>query len=413
MAKTRILFVDDEVNILEGLQRMLRAQRNEWDMVFVNSGTDALARMAEAPFDVIVTDAQMPSMNGAELLERVVAQYPATARIVLTGHTNEQNATRVVKLVHQFLSKPTDAEALKVAVARACVASKSGANSQVRAIAASLGALPSTPELYVQLSKLAASEGANAHDIAQVISKDPAVSAKVLQLVNSSFFGLGRRISSIEQTVALLGVVRIKTLVLSSQITEEFRPARPVPGFSAKTLLRRSTITAEFAQAVVRAEGMDKDRQDQAFAAGLLHDVGLLVLASKKVEVLEESLERARTRNMSLCDAERAVLGGTHADVGACLLELWNLPQRIVEGVALHHNPSASKFTGVSAVTAVHVAGALLREVPVSSTQAEGERIYMPELDVAYLNQIDRGPRLEKWRQLVPAAASTPEAMTV
>jgi len=390
---------------------MLRGQRDEWDMVFAGSATEALARMAEAPMDVIVTDVQMPNMSGAELLERVVAQYPSTARIVLTGHTDEATTTRVLKLVHQFLSKPTDADALKQAVTRACAASKAGTNSQVRSIAASLGALPSTPELYVQLSKLAASEGANGHDIARVIARDPAVCAKVLQLVNSSFFGLGRRVSSIEQAVGLLGIVRIKTLVLSSQITEEFRPARPVPGFSAKKLLRRSTITAEFAQAITRAEGLDKDRQDQAFAAGLLHDVGLLVLASRKVEVLEDVLQRVQEGNASLCDAERTVLNGTHADVGACLLELWNLPQRIVEGVALHHSPSATTFSGVSAVTAVHAAAALLREVPAANPEAEEERAFMPELDAAYLKQVGRSERIEQWRQLTPAAASNAEAV--
>jgi HD-like signal output (HDOD) protein len=413
MSKTRILFVDDEANILDGLRRMLRGQRNEWDMVFVSCAADALARMAEAPIDVIVTDVQMPGMNGVELLERIVTQYPGVARIILTSHTDEAKATRVVKLVHQFLSKPTDAETLKLAVTRACAASSSGPASQVRAIATSLGTLPSAPELYVQLSKLAASEGTNAHDIGRVIARDPAVCAKVLQLVNSSFFGLGRRVSSIEQAVSLLGVKRIKTLVLSSQITEEFRPARPVPGFSAKTLLRRSTITAEYAQAICRAEGLDKDRQDQAFSAGLLHDVGLLVLASRKVEVLEEALERVHSAGTPLCDTEFALLGGTHAEVGACLLELWNLPPRIVEGVALHHSPASSQFNGISSVTTVHAAAALLREVPVANPEGEEERAFMPSLDLDYLRTIGRAERIEQWRQLIPAAASNPEAIPV
>lgn len=410
--KTRILFVDDEANILDGLRRMLRRQREEWEMVFANSGAEALACIAQAPIDVIVTDVQMPGMSGVELLERIVEQYPGVARIVLTGHTDEAKATRLLKLTHQFLSKPTDADALKLAVTRACAAKQSMRGEQVRKIAAGMGTLPSTPELYVQLSKTAASEGANAHDIAAVISRDPAVSAKVLQLVNSSFFGLGRRISSVEQAVSLLGVVRIKSLVLSSQITEEFHPARKVPGFSATRLLHRSTITAELAQAISRAEGQEKERQDQAFAAGLLHDVGLLVLASRQVDVLERTIEKVRREGADWCEVERGLLGATHADVGACLLELWNLPHRIVEGVGLHHAPEASQFSGLSSVAAVHVAGAILKDVLGGNPELAEECACMPALDNAYVERIGRTHRLGAWRQLVPQGAAAPEAAT-
>ncbi len=389
---------------------MLRRQRDEWDMVFAKSAAEALACMAQAPIDVIVTDVKMPVMDGVELLKRIKEQHPGVARIVLSGHVEEADTNRLLKLAHQFLSKPTDAEALKAAVARACAVKETASSERVRTIAAGLGTLPSTPALYVQLSKTAASEGANAHDIAVVILRDPAVCAKVLQLVNSSFFGLGRRISSIEQAVSLLGVVRIKSLVLSSQITEEFRPARNVPGFSASRLLQRSTITAEMAQAISRAEGQDRERQDQAFAAGLLHDVGLLVLASRQVDVLERSLDRVRREGAPLCEAERGLLRATHADVGACLLELWNLPPRIVEGVGLHHEPAASQFAGVSAVTAVHAASALLRETLSRNPQMKDEGACLPELDTAYLQSIGRAHRVDAWRQLIPAAAIAQEA---
>lgn len=412
MTKTRILFVDDEPNVLDGLRRMLRRQREEWEMVFAGSAAEALGRLAEAPIDVIVTDVKMPGMNGVQLLRRVVQQYPGVARIVLSGEIDEASSTQLLKLTHQFLSKPSDAEALKAAVARACAVKETAVSERVRSIAASLGTLPSTPELYVQLSKAAASEGANAHDIAEVISHDPAVGAKVLQLVNSSFFGLGRRISSIQQAVGLLGVIRIKSLVLSSQITEQFHPSREIPGFSATRLLQRSAITAEAAQAISKAEGQDKDRQDQAFAAGLLHDVGLLVLASRQADILECALDRLRRDGVPFCETERILLGATHADVGACLLELWNLPQRITEGVGLHHAPGATQFTGVSAVTAVHVAAALLREVPPANPQAEDERVFLPELDAAYLQRLGRIHRLDKWRQLIPARAAALEAVS-
>lgn len=291
-------------------------------------------------------------------------------------------------------------------MARACSVRETAKNDQVRSIAASLGTLPSTPELYVQLTRAASSEAANAQDIGRIIARDPAVCAKVLQLVNSSFFGLGRRVSSVEQAVSLLGIIRMKSLVLSSQITEEFRPARQVPGFSAKRLLERSMLTAEYAQAISRAEGQDRERQDQAFAAGLLHDVGLLVLAARKVDVLEEALAKTIAEGIAYCDAERSLLGGTHADISACLLELWNLPPRLVEGVSLHHTPGRCGFDGVSAVTAVHSGAALLGEVLAGDPDTASDCVFAPQHDLIYLQKIGRAHRVEAWRKLVPAAAT-------
>jgi HD-like signal output (HDOD) protein len=167
------------------------------------------------------------------------------------------------------------------------------------------------------------------------------------------------------------------------------------------------------AQAISRAEGRDKERQDQAFAAGLLHDVGLLVLASRQVDVLERTLERVRRDGAAWCEVERSLLGATHADVGACLLELWNLPHRIVEGVGLHHAPEATQFSGVSSVAAVHVAGAILRDVLGGNPQLAEECPCMPTLDSAYLERIGRTNRLDAWRKLIPRGAAAPEAASV
>jgi HD-like signal output (HDOD) protein len=413
MSKTRVLFVDDEVNIIEGLQRMLRRQRNEWEMVFVTSAGEALACMDQTPFDVVVTDIQMPGIHGGELLENIMERHPEVARIVLSGHVDETVATRVLKLAHQFLNKPTDAQALKQAVARACTARESVNSDRIRLLAAGVGTLPSPPDLYVRITQAAAEEDASVHDIAAVIAQDPAVSAKILQLVNSSFFGLGRRVSNIDQAITLLGLARVKSLVLSSQIVEQFRPKLPVAGFSIERLMRRTAMTAQFARLISRAEAQNDDRQTQAFTSGLLHDVGLLIMASRQPEALREVLKKVQEQGAPLCLAEGETFGATHADLGAYLLELWGLPPRIVEGIALHHEPMKTAFNGLSSVTAVHVAAALLPELCEADAECRLEAPFAPKLDAAYLTRIGRGGRVEAWKQLIVSKTAQAEVPSV
>lgn len=399
--KKRILFVDDDPNLIEGLRRALRSQREVWDMEFVAGGAQALTCMAAAPFDVLVTDMHMPGMDGAELLERVLHDYPSTARIVLTGHADESLTRRAINLAHRCLAKPTDAETLCAAVSESCGAQQIVQDEPLRALVSGCGNLPSAPALYMEITRAAESEMTDARAIGRILSKDMAMCAKILQVVNSSFFGLARRVSSIEQTVSLLGVTRIKALVLSEHLFRQFTSRLKPEQLGIERLWEHSMVVAEIARAISRAEGQTGDRPDQAFTAGLLHDVGLLVLAASRAESLETVCRTAREQSIPMIVLERDEFGVTHAQVGAYLLRLWGLPPRIVEGVALHHEPSRVEFEGMCAVTAVHVADVLertlLRDQPTREDMLDG-----PLLDEAYLARIGLTGRLDEWRKLAP-----------
>src|SRR5438093_827737 len=114
--KTRILFIDDETLVLQGLQRMLRSMRNDWEMEFVESGAKALERIAQVGFDVVVSDMRMPGMNGAELLAEVMKRNPKTVRLILSGHADKELILKCVGSTHQYLAKPCDPEALKATI---------------------------------------------------------------------------------------------------------------------------------------------------------------------------------------------------------------------------------------------------------------------------------------------------------
>jgi DNA-binding NtrC family response regulator len=112
----RILFVDDDQDILAGLRNRLRAQRSRWDMVFVQSGYEALEELELASFDVVVSDMRMPLMDGAELLAQVKDRHPDVARIVLSGDAERDAVQRALPIVHQFLTKPCDGNVLRAAI---------------------------------------------------------------------------------------------------------------------------------------------------------------------------------------------------------------------------------------------------------------------------------------------------------
>ena len=141
----RILFVDDEPNVLSGLRRMLRSMRREWFMAFAHSGLEALAMLDDTPFDIVVTDMRMPGMDGAALLKQVMHRHPKTVRIVLSGQADREEILRAVGPIHQYLSKPCDAETIKATLTRACALDGLLPDDHLKELISKMETLPSLP----------------------------------------------------------------------------------------------------------------------------------------------------------------------------------------------------------------------------------------------------------------------------
>ena len=394
MTKRRILFVDDDPNIINGIKRMLRKQRAQWDMAFVTSGESALQRMAIESFDVLVTDMKMPGMQGEELLQMVVKLYPATARIVLTGHADKIAATRATEVAHQYLSKPCDAEFLKDSINQTLLLHELVENPRIRKVMGNIKKLPSLPAIYNDLSREIEAQNSDAQAIADIFSKDMAMSAKLLQLVNSSFFGLGRRISSIKQAVTLLGLTQIKDLVLSTHIFEAFSGSKTLCALSVDSLWKQSLAVAELSRKISVSEGQTEDRPDQAYMGGLLHNLGLLIFVSRQPEKVNELLAKADETKTSPITLEQSIFGVSCNEAGGYLLGLWKLPPRIVEAILLQDQPSSIGYDGLCALTCVHVAKGLLL-----SEQDTGEG-YSYCIDMNYLERIGLHNHMDSWSSL-------------
>ena len=392
--KKRILFVDDESMILEGLQRMLRSMRAEWEMEFVESAEKALRLLDQKPFDVIVSDMRMPRMNGAELLAEVMKRHPNTVRLILSGYADKDLILKCVGSTHQYLAKPCDAESLKATVARASNLEDSLHNVRLKTLVCQMNRLPSVPTLYMQVVEKASRAGASIEDIGAVISRDIGMTAQVLKLTNSAFFGLPRQLASADEAVAYLGLETIKSLVLSIHAFSQFEKTETGP-LKIESLLNHSKQVAGLAKRISKLEGQESNAAEEAFTSGMLHDIGKLVLSVNLPKDYTEATRLAQS-GMELPAAEEQVFGANHADVGGYLIGLWGLPVPVVEAVALHHCPTRSTQAGFSPLTSVHAANALEREQSHSANGASA-----PPLDAQYLSRVGVSSRLPAWRQMM------------
>ncbi len=390
-APKRVLFVDDEVDVLDSLRDALRRYRRVWKMRFVTAPDLALAALESEPADVIVSDIQMPGMDGAELLALVQERYPPTIRIVLSGYANTELITRAATVAHRILAKPCSVEDLALVIERTCALHELTTKAeQFRAVASS-ATLPSCPGLYTEITRVLAQPGSGPADIAAVIECDIAMTAKLLQLANSAFFGVGRNVSRIRDAVVFLGADTIKTLTLSTQAFSQLAP-RGLHGFSIDAFQRHAMLAARIAGVILPAGAAQQD----AITAALLHDIGQLVAIADDRCGWQGLVEQARRRGVPLHVVEQERQGVTHAAMGAFLLSLWGLPESVVEAVAHHHDPSAVPGGSLDAVAAVHIADALAHE----ALAAVGEQPAAPVLDAGLIERLALSARLDQWREL-------------
>jgi putative nucleotidyltransferase with HDIG domain len=391
----RVLFVDDEPHLLDGLRGRLWRNRDAWQMEFVSSGEAALETLERSNCDVIVTDIRMPRMDGAELLRHVQERHPQVIRIALSGYTELEAALRALPVAHQFLSKPCEGDVIENVLERACGLQSLLDDPAIRNAIGAVGELPSTPRIHSALTRLLADPEVEPLEIAAVIEQDPAVSARVLQIVNSAFFGLSHVVVSLPQAVLHLGIEAIKNLAFTVEV---FRSFRVGGGFSVDLLQQHSYLTAKIAAALVTSRGATQD----VFTAALLHDVGKLVLASKLPERFAQTLRLCSEQSRPLYVVERELHGFTHAEAGAYLLGLWGLPYPIVEAVAHHHEPRRVRQSGFDTLAAIHVADHLAWQL---SPQGSAVGAAVEPLDLPYLESLGVGGELETWKAIAARQA--------
>ncbi len=423
----RVLIVDDDSKVLEKFKKTLYPICHEWEIVFAVSGKEALALMAKSPFDVVVSNIMhIPEMDGVELLDAVMERYPETVRIIHSEHSDREMVLRSVKSAHQFLMKPCDAEMMKYTIERTCSLRDLLKNETLKKLVTGIKDLPSIPSLYGLIIKEMQSKDASLKKVGYLISQDVSMSAKILQLVNSAFFGPTTEIMDPQKAAVYLGIDTLKALVLSIHVFSSFTEDAALHGFSLAEMWRHSLMTGRLAMHIARTETNDEKVSEEALMAGILHDIGRLIML-KVPRQFKEVNDFIESTGCGFVEAEYAVMKTSHAELGAYLLGLWGIPENVVETVAFHHNPSKllenmlirsigipdkdtgktkssdkdlklqldkELLTGFTTLTSVHVANALMRQESSSSGATN-----FPYIDIRYLGKLNLIDKLPKWAE--------------
>jgi putative nucleotidyltransferase with HDIG domain len=390
----RILFVDDDPRILDGLRRLFHPLRAEWQTSFATGGLQALDLMAQDKMDVVVTDIRMPGMDGTELLSQVRERHPHAIRIVLSGQSDRDLTLKSAAAAHQYLSKPCDANTLLLTIARGSALKSLLTDPSLQALVASVKSLPSVPALYTKLLEQLDSPDSCLDDVANIVASDTAMTAKILQLANSAFFGIRRRIVTPEDAVLYLGFDTVKALALSVKIFSRFSGSG-CPRFSVSSLVHHSVLTGALARKLAKAIDLPEQGVEDSFMAGLLHDVGKLLLVDALPKKYDQAMRMTETAGTSCWEAEQAVFGTSHAEVGTYLLWLWGLPDGVVEAIAYHHAPSQCPAQQASPLTAVYVANILM-----NACGGEGGPVEPPDFDRSYVKSLGLPENLQAWGTL-------------
>jgi putative nucleotidyltransferase with HDIG domain len=383
----RILFVADDPHLHRFLRQLMEPLEEEWQPTYSRGGAEALRLLGDGSYAIVMADVRLAAGFCQELLLQVREQMPDVVRIVLAGPGDQELLLRVLPLVQRIVAKPCDPAELYATLQRTQSLREVLQSPEVVSVVGRLGQIPTLSTLYSRIADELMKPDYSLAKVGELVSQDPGIAAKLLQVANSALIGLRRPATTPAQAVRVLGGELTRTLVLAADLFSRYSPAQLKP-FCIDQLWEHSQSVAALAGRIAQSERLDERNTRDSTLAGLFHDIGQLLLASQMPEAYREVFHLARRENLPLAKAEKQIFGATHAEVGAYLLGLWGLPDPLVEAVAWHHLPEQCPGMTVSPLTTVHAAEALLSE-------REGERPH-----IEYLERLGLDDRWDRWQEL-------------
>lgn len=338
-----VVFVDDEPKVLQATRRATRRWRGLWDAHFAEGGQAALDLFDELGWvDVIVTDMRMPGIDGAELLTEIRERSPHTARIILSGQSEREAILRAVGPAHQYLSKPIDVEELAQVLEHIRGASGGPLRDPILSLTGEADRLPSPPALFQELIDEIESDEWTIDSVAAILSKDVALTAEMLKLVNSAFFGYFGEVNSVNRAVSLLGVDLVRSIVLGSKL---FLADEQLESWLDLELLDwRCKSVASGARALAMRDDAKREVASAAYLAGMVSEIGMLVMA--RLPDINATVAEPLNHGTYL-EVERAIFGGERFAIGGHLLALWGFSPTVVSAITGISGPDAHRAIGL------------------------------------------------------------------
>ncbi|MDB6030324.1 MAG: Response regulator, CheY-like [Verrucomicrobiales bacterium] len=393
----RVILVDDDLLLLGRYRKAFTAQNLPWHVEYADNAARALSKMHQSSFDAAVVDLLMPETDTHKLLQEIAAKYPSTLRIAVSDQ-EKRTALQLKAPAHQHLAKPFDFGLLHSSLQRAFEAGDLLPSGKLKQMLAGIQTLPTPPSVYTEVLRELQSPDPDMEKAGEIIGKDLALIAKLLQLVNSAFFGLPRTISSPVEAAMFLGTGTLKALVLSIQTFTQF--AKPdLELINQENLWQHSWQTGVFAKSICETERADFELTQNTFIAALLHDIGKLLLAASFPDEYRAALNLAKAEALPEWEAELQLYQATHSEVGGYLLGLWGLAPSITSAVAYHHRPEIVSDRGLTPLLVVHAANLLAHNTAIEFAQ-------LPDRTRNFFEGVGGESKYETWRQACLQASS-------
>jgi HD-like signal output (HDOD) protein len=395
----RIVFITGSADHSDRIKKLVRDLGDEWTPIFAANAAEALVLLGEGqPVNAMVAEPEQWEREENNLLVELKQKFPSVAPVSFSLPPPGAEATPLPPLKPgRSLANANDIGSLGVVIDRSTELRRLLDNDSVRQLVNEIDRVPSLPTTYLALMQAASKPASTVTDFVQIIQSDPGTSVRVLQLVNSSLFGLKSKVTSVQQAVNHLGLDLLKGLIASAHVFSAI-DGSPTKVVSVERCQLYSLRVGRLAQAMLTGRPASED----ALTAGLLHNIGELVLAVERPQQFAAVVQRCTETGESRMTVERAVFGATHAEVGAQLLMGWGIPFSIVEVAAYHHEPERVSGGDVEVLAAVHSADALLGILTCGEPPGT--------LNRQFLERAGFAQQLPRWRELVESEVASWES---
>lgn len=390
--------MDEDILVLNALKRSLRRFKDQWEVFYAQSPGEALEQLDQDTIDVLITEVRLSAIDSELFLRSFLKKHPHAARIVLTGYTSWDAIFKFAGLAHQLLAKPWSDQTLIETLHRADLISGMLANDKLKRRLHLIENFPSIPAVYLELTEKLQTSDTSVQEVGEIIIRDPSLTLKLLQIVNSPYYGLPMPVTDPQKAVALLGLDIVKGFVLTSGLFSHYE-RKSVAGLRIEALWQHSLSTANIVRQIAKKENLTKEVSEASFIASLLHDVGKIIIAANFPNEFQEVCRRSASTDIPHWQVERQVLGATHAEIGAYLLGLWGLPMTVIQAVYEHHQPNVKEHTQIDQTALVHIANAIEK---TTMKEADARRL---DLDPHYIAHLHLNDSILEWQSQIRAIA--------